>query len=296
VTESETDILSAGGILDWARRTLAPVSDTPRLDAEVLLAHACRTSRSSVIAFPEREVDAECVDAFRDSISRRISREPVAYILGEKEFYSLSFLVDPTVLVPRPETELIVDVVLSVLADEESVLDLGTGSGAIAIAIKKGQEHAKVTACDVSPGALSIARHNAAHHGLAVRFLLSNWFAGLNNERFDLIACNPPYVRTADVAEGSLAHEPRVALDGGGDGLDEIRSILAGVRQYLRPDGLLILEHGSDQQAAVIALAERHGLVVRGLERDAAGLDRVIVLGACRQPGVAESGSRPASQ
>jgi len=254
--------------------------ETAALDAELLLAATAGVPRSAVIAFPERAVSADVAARYRALVARRAAGEPVAYLLGRKEFYSLDLEVTPDVLIPRPETELLVEHALARLpaGERRAVLDLGTGSGAIALAIKHARPAADVTAADASDAALEVAARNAARLGLAVRFVRSDWFAALAGERFDLIACNPPYVRSDDPALEELKFEPRAALDGGGDGLAAFRAVLARAREHLAPEGLLLFEHGHDQRGALVALAAAHGFEPAALAADYARQPRVAVL------------------
>lgn len=273
--------LQAGGVLAEAEAALAAASDSPRLDAELLLAFAARLSRSSVLAFPERTLEPAVVEKFRALLGRRARGEPLAYLTGEREFFSLPLAVTPDVLVPRAETELLVEAALAGLGSEAAAafLDLGTGSGAIALAIKRSLPAARVTATDRSAAALEVARRNAARLELDVRFVESDWFAQLRGERFDVIVSNPPYVRSADVA-GALSHEPRPALDGGADGLDAYRALLAGGKGHLARRGILALEHGAEQRPELVALAAGHGWRVAAAHDDLAGRPRVLVLEA----------------
>ena len=271
----------SGILVADAARALAAVSATPRLDAELLLAHAAGVSRSRIVAFPERDPPAGVEARFRTVLARRLDGEPLAYIRGRKDFHAISLSVTPDVLIPRPETECLVDEALVMIDARPDcrVLDLGTGSGAIALAIKRARPSASVTAVDASAGALAVARANAVELGLDIRCLESDWFAGLGAERFDLVACNPPYVRRGDPCfDGDLRHEPRQALDGGSDGLDAIRLVLTEAPAHLASHGALLIEHGHDQQADVVALASAFGFRIVTARRDLAGLPRFVVL------------------
>ena len=274
---------SLGSLVADAEPALARVSATPRLDAELLLAHAAGVARSSIVAFPERE-PADAVEVrFRALLARRLEDEPLAYIRGFKDFHTITLQLTPDVLIPRPETECLVDEALAIIdaRPDRSVLDLGTGSGAIALAIKQARPSAAVTAVDASAAALAVARANARTLGLDIRCLESDWFAGLGSEQFDLIACNPPYVRSGDpVLTGDLRHEPRRALDGDRDGLDAIRVVLNEAPAHLAPDSALLLEHGHDQQADVKGLARERGYRTVATRRDLSGLPRFVVLQA----------------
>jgi release factor glutamine methyltransferase len=193
--------------------------------------------------------------------------------------------VTPAVLVPRPETELVVELALAALAGiaRPAVLDLGTGSGAIALALKASLPEARVTGSDVDAAALAIARANATRLALEVRFVASRWFESLGGERFDLIASNPPYVRAADV-RGALTREPRLALDGGADGLDAYRTLLAEAPEHLAPGGELLLEHGHDQREALVALAKASGWRAAAVYDDLARRPRVVALERASAP------------
>ena len=272
--------LTGGVALASAVGKLAAVSETPRLDAEVLLAFATGRTRASLLAFPERPLDAAAAERFSSSLARRAAGEPLAYVTGLREFYSLPLTVSRDVLIPRPETELLVELALHSIQQRErpKVLDVGTGSGAIAIAVKRARPDAQVTASDVSAAALAVARANAAQLGVEIRCVESAWFAALGDARFDVIVSNPPYVRSAEV-RGALELEPRVALDGGADGLDAYRAILAGAAAHLGArDGVLLLEHGHEQRAALTALAVASGWRVAAVHDDLAGLPRALEL------------------
>jgi release factor glutamine methyltransferase len=278
------EVTTLGNLADSATRTLAAASDSPRLDAELLLAEAAGVSRSTIIAFPERLAGTEVRDTFQQLVEQRRTHVPIAYLLGQREFFSLTLEVGPGVLVPRPETELIVETALELIPEDGPalVLDLGTGSGAIALAIKHERSRANVIAVDSSKEALVIARRNAAALGLDVQFMASDWFSALEDHEIDLIVANPPYVRSDDPALAiTLRHEPAVALDGGRDGLDAIRLIVATAIRRLAPGGYLLVEHGDDQGEASHALAEQAGYRDVRTLADLAGRDRVL---AARAP------------
>lgn len=287
------DARSLGDAVRAVMRLLAEVSDTPRLDAELLVANAAGCSRATVIAFAERPLDAAAAAALADAVGRRAAGEPLAYLLGEKEFHSLPLGVNRDVLVPRPETEHLVDEALARIDAIErgpvaavvasgravAVADLGTGSGALALAIKQSRPPAQVTGVDASEAALLVARRNAEALGLEVDWRLSHWYDALAGERFDVIVCNPPYLRSDDMHfDTGIRFEPRAALDGGADGLDAIRAVIAGAPAHLRAGGALILEHGYDQQERVAALAAASGFAVETLGRDLEGRARYVVL------------------
>jgi release factor glutamine methyltransferase len=264
-----------------ARDALSSASDTPALDADLLLAAVAKVPRSGVLAHPERVLGPDDVRRFHELVARRAAGEPLAYLLGRREFFSLTLEVDEAVLVPRPETELLVEQTLEALRGREAalrVLDLGAGSGAIALALAAARPAWIVTAVDKSRRALDVARANGLRLGLAVEWLESDWFSALSGRRFDAIVCNPPYVATRDCV-GPLRFEPRLALDGGADGLDAMRIVLRGALEHLEPGGRLLLEHGAEQRSKVLALAAAHGFRALGVCSDLGGRDRCVVLG-----------------
>jgi release factor glutamine methyltransferase len=273
---------TVGGLVSWAVRALTEASESPLIDAEVLLAFEISPPRSAILAFPDRPVAAAAAERFERAVARRARGEPVAYLVRRQEFFSLPLRVSPAVLIPRPETELLVEAALELCPHgaRRSVLDLATGSGAIACALKRERPELDVTASDVSAAALAVARANALQLRLDMRFVESSWFAGLAGERFDLIVCNPPYVASNDRAFAALAFEPRLALDGGADGLDSLRAVLGGGRAHLRTGGRLLLEHGHDQRAELVALAAATGWQLVAARPDLAGQHRVIALAA----------------
>jgi release factor glutamine methyltransferase len=271
-------MIRVAGVLAALRGRLGAASPTPALDAEVLVAHVLGASRSAIAAEPERPLAPEEMLALEALVRRRLEGEPVAYLMGRREFWSLELEVTPDVLVPRPETELVVERALAAIAGRErpSVLDLGTGSGAIAAAIARERPDADVTATDVSAAALAVAARNAARLALPnLRLLEGSWFGPVSDSSFDLIASNPPYVAAGDPALAALAHEPAGALVAGAEGLDALAAIAAAAREHLEPGGTLVLEHGAAQGPAVRALLESAGLVGVGTRRDLAGHERV---------------------
>jgi release factor glutamine methyltransferase len=263
-----------------ATRRLEAVSDSPRLDAELLLARAIDTARSYLFAHPEDTLDAGASARFQESLARRIAGEPMAYITGTKEFWSLELMVTPATLVPRPETELLVDLALREISRraEWQVLDLGTGSGAIALAIASERPLCTITATDISADALAVAEQNARQLSLPnVEFLCGDWTAPVRGRTFSVIASNPPYIESGDPALEKLHREPRSALAAGDDGLDAIRRLAEDCGAMLADDGVLLIEHGADQQESVAATLEHHGWLDIGCHEDFAGLPRVTV-------------------
>ena len=252
---------------------------TPDLDAELLLVHILGTSRARLRSHPEEAASAAQSKRYTELLERRATGEPLAYVIGRRDFWSLRLTVTPAVLVPRPETELLVERALALRHEEFGrVVDLGTGSGAIALTLASERPGWQVAATDVSEEALAIARTNAESLDLKrVQFLHGSWFEPLVGRTFDLIVSNPPYVAEDDPAmqDPALRHEPRGALTPGGDGMGSLRAIIAAAPDYLERDGWLLLEHGSDQAPEVT-----RELVARGLRhvrshRDLAGHERM---------------------
>lgn len=260
-------------------RALAASGLVP-LEAKLLLAHVLGRDRAWLAAHADEAVTREQAKTLDALARRRREGEPVAYLIGRREFYGLDLEITPDVLIPRPETELLVELALARLpADlEVRVLDLGTGSGAVALAIAAARRKAHVVGADVSSPALALATRNAARLGIRnVSFVESDWFEALPRERFDLVVGNPPYVAAGDshLVEGDLRHEPQQALTPGGDGLGAIRAIVAAAPAHLARGGWLLLEHGHDQADAVGALFRDAGFADVGAARDLAGILRV---------------------
>ncbi len=231
---------------------LGAVSDSPRLDAELLMAHCLKRDRAWLLTWPGHVLDEQQQTCFDELLQRRLAGEPVAYLLGEREFWSLRLKVSPATLVPRAETELLVERALTEIdgRPRPRVLELGTGSGAIALALKQERPDTDITATDISASALEVARENAARLGLALRLLESDWFDAIGpGERFDLIVSNPPYIAAGDpwLARGDLPAEPQSALCSGPSGLEALERIIADAPAFLRPGAALLLEHGYDQ-------------------------------------------------
>jgi release factor glutamine methyltransferase len=248
--------------LQSAARSLVNRSSSPRLDAEVLLAKILGLPRSGLIAHGNEPIALDCEQAYASLIAQRLDGQPVAYLTGIREFWSLPIAVSPDVLVPRPETELLVELALQRLPEVQpaSVLDLGTGSGAIALAIASERPRAAITGIDISAAALNIAAQNSASLRLPhIDWRLGSWFGPVQGERFDLIAANPPYVAAADPALAALAREPTIALTSGPSGLEALSAIAAEAGMHLHPGGWLLMEHGADQAADVRHMLERHG-------------------------------------
>ncbi len=262
--------------------------DGGRVDAEILLAHLLDWPRSRLLAYPEAPLDAATAGRFASLLGQRAAGVPVAYLLGAREFWSITLRVTPDVLVPRPESELLVDLLLAELRDRPgpTVLDLGTGSGAIGLAVARERSDAAVWLTDACAAAAAVARDNAAAHRLGnVTLRIGSWYeplpAGL---AFDAIASNPPYLAAADphLASGGLDHEPRAALVGGDTGLEALAAVAGGAPGRLRTGGLLVVEHGCTQGPAVRDLFAAAGLVAVATHRDLAGHERAT---AGRRPG-----------
>jgi release factor glutamine methyltransferase len=253
----------------------------------LLLAHALDRPRAWLLAHDDAALDSSQAQVVRDAISRRAAGEPLAYLIGEREFHGLALRVNPAVLVPRPETELLVDWALELLARRQAasssprVVDLGTGSGAIAIAVKWGCPAADVVATDISSAALDVAAQNAGRIGVELTLLQGSWWSAsaLAERRFELVLANPPYIAADDVHLSALRHEPALALTPGGDGLGALRQIIDQAAEHLAPGGWILLEHGYDQAEAVRDLLRGRALWQIETRRDLAGQPRCT--GAC---------------
>lgn len=242
-------------------------------EARLLLAAATGFSEASVLAYPQRSLPDAAQKQYRDFIERRRKGEPIAYILGRKEFYGLDLSVNPAVLIPRPETELLVE--LSLQKDFGSVVDLGTGCGAIALALKRHRPKARVVAVEASAAALVVAKRNATRLGLEIEFVHGQWLAPLGGRRFDVIVSNPPYIAEGDPHLADLGFEPVGALVCGSDGLTAIREIVRSASVHLSPGGWILLEHGMGQDHAVRALLSAKGLEEVTTWPDLAAIPRV---------------------
>ena len=269
-TEIAPDI---AGALNWARARIAA------MDARILLRHVLQCSAARLVAYPEVRLETDEWTEFRSLVERREVGEPVAYLTGEREFYGRPFLVSPVVLIPRPDTELLVELALAHFGDKprSRVLDLGTGSGALAVTLALELPDADVTAVDRSRDALLVAMANAARLRASVSFVLGDWFAPLGGDRYQLIVANPPYVAAADphLDEGDVRFEPSTALAAGPQGLDDLATIAAGAPRHLDAGGWLFMEHGYDQAAAVRGLLTDAGFSGIASWKDLAGIERV---------------------
>jgi release factor glutamine methyltransferase len=270
-----SEVLTVAGAMSQAR-----AQGVDRLDAQMLLSHVLGQGRAWLQAHDTDALPSEAAARYQSLTTRRAEGEPLAYLLGEKEFFGLNLRVSPAVLVPRPDTETLVSWALDVLAQHPAdappprVVDLGTGSGAIALAIKQHCPQAVVTAVEASPAALEIAQANAQALGLAVTFKQGSWFEPVAGQTFDLVVSNPPYIADADPHMPALRFEPRQALTSGVDGLDDIRVIVERATHHLVPGGWLLLEHGYDQPALVATCLNKHQFVNVSTRFDLAGHGR----------------------
>ncbi len=270
--------------VEQARRAgsnrLQSISDTAQLDVDIILSEAMLMNRNMLNMMPHVELNAVQQNKFEFLLSRRMAGEPIAYITGSKEFWSIDLRVSPATLVPRPETELVVERTLVHCDDLDSpdIADLGTGCGAIALALAVEIVDSAITATDISNEALKVARQNQRNLNLGnVKFIQGDWTDTLASMRFDAVVSNPPYIREGDpcLMDIFMQHEPRLALTGGNDGLSAIRRIIESSVRYLNPDGWLVIEHGFDQDEAVRGIMMRHRYSDICTFKDLAGLPRV---------------------
>ena len=264
----------------WGGERIEACSDSARLDAELLLAYCLDKPRSYLYSWPENIITEACWQQFQDLVEQRIKPTPVAYLLGSREFYSLEFATNPAALVPRPETELLVDLALQHCPGDAKpgILELGTGSGIIAITLKKHRPLASLLATDIDPACLVLARENAVRHDVEIEFIESNWYSDIPaSAGFDLIVSNPPYI-AADhpfLNQGDLPAEPAIALSPGETGLEALEIIISQAGGYLVNAGYLLIEHGYDQQATVARLLQNHGFEQIHCAVDDSNLPRV---------------------
>jgi len=254
--------------------------DSPRLDAELLLSHVTGLGRTSFRAWPEREVPAEQAEPFMNLVAQRASGQPIAYLLGEQEFWSLPLKVSSSTLIPRPDTECVVEAALSLeLPANARVLDLGTGTGAIALALASEQPGWQIMASDRVEEAVALARENSQQLGLPIAVVQSHWFDQIPAGTFDLLISNPPYIPASDrhLKEGDVRFEPESALVAGEDGLDDIRLLVTGGLGWLNPNGWMLLEHGYDQGEAVRDLFAKAGWRNIETRKDYGGNDRMTL-------------------
>lgn len=257
-------------------------NDEAHLEANTLLQHVLNVNHAWLIAHAGDEVSPEQHKQFQALLGRRLNGEPIAYILGEREFYGLPFKITQDTLIPRPDTETLVEAALDKIDKDVSlkILDLGTGTGAIALAIAKHRPKAHMTAVDFTENALMVAQENAANLNIPnVSFIRSNWFDALGDQTFDMIVSNPPYIEDDDphLSQGDLRFEPHTALASGKDGLDDIRAIIVGAKKHLKPDGWLVIEHGYNQASSVANLLDQSEFNQITHVKDLAGIQRVTL-------------------
>jgi len=256
-------------------------SETARLDAELLLADVLNKPRSYLYTWPEQRLSQDQYARFLIAVDQRATGEPIAYLTGHREFWSLDLQVTPGVLIPRPETELLVEIALKLLPEKTcKVADLGTGSGAIALALASERPDWNIIGTDISTAALNIARSNAKALNLeTLEFVASHWFENLPKHNYQLIVSNPPYVANKDprLHHGDVRFEPQIALKSGADGLQDLRQLISGAREYLQPNGWLMLEHGYDQAKPVTKLLVQAGFTSTKTYHDLAQQPRVTI-------------------
>ncbi len=264
--------------VEYAATTLTSISASAKLDAQMLICHACNIEQTKIITYPEQTLNEQQLELFTSALNRRKNGEPLAYITGRKEFWSLEFTVSEHVLIPRPETELLIELTLNEVSNTKAprILDLGTGSGAISISVAKEREDAKIVATDISSQALEIAKKNAEKHNAEITFIKSSWYENLAEEIFDAIICNPPYIAKddPDLDKHVYQHEPGKALISDKNGLKDLELVIAGAKEYLSSTGYLAVEHGFQQAKKVQQLFDQHGFMSIQTHKDLAGLDR----------------------
>jgi release factor glutamine methyltransferase len=275
------DPTSIRQLLEQATRSLNPDSDSARLDAEILLTHALGETRSYLHAWPEKSLPAETAEQFNRLVTRRASGEPVAHLVGRREFWSLPLSITTDTLIPRPETETLVALALEIIPADANCLvaDLGTGSGAIALALAHERPRCRIVACDISPAAIEVAQSNARQLGIDnIEFHVGDWCKPLAGEQCEVIVSNPPYIPDADphLDKGDVRFEPRSALVSGPEGLNDLENIAHCAHAHLQPGGWLLMEHGYDQGEAAARLLESTGFCEIADHPDDAGLSRVV--------------------
>lgn len=269
--------------LTLAADCLASVSDSPHLDAEILLAFVLKKNRSYLRAWNDRKIDESMVIYFESLLSQRLDGVPIAYLIGTREFWSRDFVVSPDVLIPRPDTELLIELCLAQIPVNQqafNILDLGTGSGAIAVTLAAERPAAKIIAVDLSAAALAIAQKNAFQHNCKnIEFILSDWFSAVPKMEFDLIISNPPYIPTNDehLMQGDVRFEPKSALIAAENGLSDIKVIAVEAKNYLKPHGQLWFEHGYNQAEAVQRILKSLHYKNVQTYHDLSGMERVTV-------------------
>ncbi len=266
--------------LNAATKQLTTISDSASLDAEVLLCHTIKKPRSHLRAWSEKVLSSNQHKLFQQFLDQRIQGVPIAYITGNKEFWSREFKVTPDVLIPRPDTELLIDLSLSLIKNRSNaqLIDLGTGSGIIAITLAAERPDADITATDTSDKALQVAKHNAKTHQISnIHFIQSSWFDKVTQDGFDLVISNPPYIASNDphLSQGDVRFEPNCALVADEQGLKDIKIICHHARDYLNSNGTLLIEHGCDQQSAVQSIFNEYNYRDITTHNDLSGNPRV---------------------
>lgn len=266
--------------LDWARQQIGSSSDSAALDAEVLLAHCIGKSRSYLYTWPEQALSASHWETYQSLIAQRLIPIPIAYLLGEREFFSLDFKTSAAALIPRSDTELLVEAALDRCPQNSrfKILELGTGTGAIAITLKVHRPETTIFATDISPQCLALAGQNATYHQVDINWMESNWFSAIEaSEPFDMIVSNPPYIAQNDgyLTQGDLPAEPLLALSSGRTGLESLQQIITDAPDYLNSGGYLLLEHGYDQEIAVTGLLKSRGFTNVRCQYDVNNLPRI---------------------
>lgn len=275
---SEASGYSIEQLIKVATDALLGLSDSPKLDAELLLCHQLQCERSYLFTWPEKILNTDEVIGFRESLRERQHGKPIAHILGYREFWGLKLKVTADTLIPRPDTEILIETALEFCPNPTTILDLGTGSGAIALALKSEFPKAQITAIDFSPAALAVAKENSQNLNLSIDFRQSSWCETLPaDQMFELIVSNPPYIETNDehLTQGDVRFEPISALTSGEDGLDDIRMIAQQANKHLLPAGWLILEHGYNQGQAVREILIAHGYTQVATRQDYGSNERI---------------------
>lgn len=266
--------------LSSATKQLLPISDTALLDADILLCHVLKKPRSHLRAWPEKALSLEEYNKFQQLLNQRLRGQPIAYITGKKEFWSREFKVNTNVLIPRPDTELLIELSLNIIKNKVNprLIDLGTGSGNIAITLAAERSDSDIIATDVSNQALKIAKHNAKAHQIKnIHFIRSDWFDNILQNEFDLVISNPPYIACNDphLSQGDVRFEPDCALVADDKGLKDIRMICNHAHDYLKSKGMLLIEHGCDQQTAVQTIFDKYQFCDIMTHNDLSGNPRV---------------------
>ena len=257
---------------------LSKVSSSPDLDSEILLMKALRVSRAYLYTYNEKVISESKIKLLEELLNRRMNKEPIAYILGKKEFWSRDFYINQHTLIPRPESEMLVELIIKANARKKisSILELGTGSGCISVSLAKELSHSQIVSIDICAKALEVANKNAQYYGVNnISFIKSDWFNKLDNQKFDCIVSNPPYIREDDPCLNELTFEPSKALVSGDDGLEAIEIISSNAAEYLSPGGKIYIEHGNDQEKEVQKIFELNNWRDIICLRDLGGLPRI---------------------